>query len=63
MLVGYSQDFVAQDKCKTVAQNQIGQGSQVVFQVAGGCGLGALERGGAGRNVWGIGVDADQYYS
>ena len=31
-----------QDKCKTVAQNQIGQGSQVEFQVAGGCGLGVL---------------------
>ena len=41
-LNGYSQDFVAQDKCKEVALNQIGQGSDVVFQVAGGCGLGAL---------------------
>ena len=44
MLDGYSQDFVAQDKCKTVAEDQIGQGSQVEFQVAGGCGLGALTR-------------------
>jgi basic membrane protein A len=58
--VGYSQDFVAQDKCKTVAQNQIGQGSQVEFQVAGGCGLGALNAA-AQANVWGIGVDVDQY--
>ena len=60
MLIGYSQDFVAQDKCKTVAQNQIGQGSQVEFQVAGGCGLGALN---AARQagIWGIGVDVDQY--
>ena len=41
-LNGYSQDFVAQDKCKSVALDQIGQGSDVVFQVAGGCGLGAL---------------------
>ena len=38
VLVGYSQDFVAADKCKTVAQNQISQGAQVLFQVAGGCG-------------------------
>jgi basic membrane protein A len=60
VLVNYSQDFVAQDKCKTVAQNQIGQGSQVEFQVAGGCGLGALNAA-AGAGIWGIGVDVDQY--
>ena len=43
VLVGYSQDFVASDKCKTVAENQIAQGAQVLFQVAGGCGLGTLK--------------------
>ena len=42
-LNGYSQDFVAQDKCKEIALNQIAQGSDVVFQVAGECGLGALD--------------------
>jgi basic membrane protein A and related proteins len=57
--VGYSQDFVAQDKCKEVALNQIAQGSKVVFQVAGGCGLGALDAA-KEQNVWGIGVDRDQ---
>ncbi len=60
VLIGYSQDFVAQDKCKTVAQNQITQGSDVEFQVAGGCGLGVLKAADA-NNVWGIGVDVDQY--
>jgi basic membrane protein A and related proteins len=60
-LNGYSQDFVAQDKCANVALNQISQGSVVVFQVAGGCGLGALQAA-FSKNVWGIGVDADQYY-
>jgi basic membrane protein A len=60
VLVGYSQDFVAQDKCKTVAQDQIGQGSQVEFQVAGGCGLGTLNAA-ADAGIWGIGVDVDQY--
>jgi basic membrane protein A len=60
VLVNYSQDFVAQDKCKTVAQDQIGQGSQVEFQVAGGCGLGALNAA-ANAGIWGIGVDVDQY--
>jgi basic membrane protein A len=57
----YSQDFVAQDKCKEVALNQIEQDSDVVFQVAGGCGLGALQAA-KDNKVWGIGVDADQGY-
>jgi basic membrane protein A and related proteins len=60
-LNGYSQDFVAQDKCKEVALDQISKGSDVVFQVAGGCGLGALDAA-SERNVWGIGVDADQAF-
>lgn len=58
-LIGYSQDFVAQDKCKEVALNQIAQDSQVIFQVAGGCGLGALDAA-KERDKWGIGVDRDQ---
>jgi basic membrane protein A and related proteins len=57
--IGYSQDFVAQDKCKEIALNQIAQGSRVVFQVAGGCGLGALDAA-KEQNVWGVGVDRDQ---
>ena len=59
VFIGYSQDFVAQDKCKEIALNQIAQGSQVVFQVAGGCGLGALDAA-KERGVWGLGVDKDQ---
>ena len=59
VLVGYSQDFVAQDKCKEIALNQIARGSQVIFQVAGGCGLGALDAA-QERDKWGIGVDRDQ---
>jgi basic membrane protein A len=59
VLVGFSQDFVAQDKCKELALNQIAQGSQVVFQVAGGCGLGALDAA-KQEGKWGIGVDRDQ---
>ena len=60
-LNGYSQDFVAQDKCKEIALNQIDQGSDVVFQVAGACGLGALNAA-ADSSVWGIGVDNDQSF-
>ena len=60
-LNGYSQDFEVQAKCKEVALNQIASGSVVVFQVAGGCGLGALDAAHT-KNVWGVGVDADQGY-
>jgi len=60
-LNGYSQDFVDQAKCKELALNQIDEGSQVVFQVAGQCGLGALDAA-KEKNVQGIGVDADQGY-
>jgi basic membrane protein A len=61
LINGYSQDFSNQAKCKEVALNQIAAGSVVVFQVAGGCGLGALDAA-KGANVWGVGVDADQGY-
>ncbi|HEY7794246.1 MAG TPA: BMP family ABC transporter substrate-binding protein [Gaiellaceae bacterium] len=57
----YSQDWDDQAKCKELALNQIARGSTVVFQVAGGCGLGALNAAGE-RGVWGIGVDADQSF-
>ena len=60
VLVGYSQNFVAADKCKTVAQNLIGQGAKVLFQVAGLCGLGTLKAA-DDAGIWGIGVDKDQY--
>jgi basic membrane protein A len=60
-LNAYSQDFVDQAKCKEVALDQISRGSDVVFQVAGGCGLGALDAA-SEESVWGIGVDADQAF-
>ena len=58
---GYAQDWVDQAKCKELALNQIQAGSNVVFQVAGGCGLGALLAA-KEQKVWGIGVDADQSF-
>ena len=61
VLNGYSQDFADQQKCKEIALNQIAEGAGVVFQVAGGCGLGALEAA-KEKDVWGIGVDADQSF-
>jgi basic membrane protein A len=60
-LIDYSQDFVDQAKCKELALNQIERGSKVVFQVAGGCGLGALDAA-KEQGVWGVGVDTDQSF-
>ena len=59
--IGYSNDFVNTAKCKRVALSQIAQGSGVVFNVAGACGLGALQAA-KERGVWAIGVDVDQSY-
>jgi basic membrane protein A and related proteins len=63
VLANYANDptFNDQAKCHETALNQIDQGSHVVFQVAGGCGLGALQAA-KEKKVWGIGVDADQRY-
>ena len=61
LLNGYSEDWADQAKCKQIALNQIEQGAGVIFQVAGGCGLGALDAA-KEKGVWGIGVDADQSF-
>jgi basic membrane protein A len=60
VLINYSQDFSAIDKCKTQAENLIGRGAQVLFQVAGLCGQGTLKAADE-AGIWGIGVDKDQY--
>jgi basic membrane protein A len=59
LLNAYSNDFNDAAKCKEIALDQISQGSDVVFQVAGDCGLGALDAA-CEKNVTAIGVDADQ---
>src|ERR687897_1587825 len=61
LLLDYSQDWDDQAKCKELALNQIARGSNVIFQVAGGCGLGALNAAGE-RGKLGIGVDAGQSF-
>lgn len=58
VIVGYSQSFVDPTPCERVANSQISAGSQVVFDVAGVCGFGALDAAGI-RGVWGIGIDTD----
>jgi basic membrane protein A and related proteins len=63
VLADYSGDFTpaTSPTCKEIALKHISQGAQAVFQVAGGCGLGALQAAKSSK-VWGIGVDADQSY-
>ena len=58
-LNAYSDNFDDLAKCKEIALDQIAQGSDVVFQVAGKCGLGALDAA-CEKNVTAIGVDVDQ---
>ena len=59
VLIGYSNDFTDPAKCKGVATNQISGNADILFQVAGGCGLGVLQAAGQAK-VYSIGVDADQ---
>lgn len=61
VLVGYSQSFTEQDKCKDQSLAHIEKGSDIEFQVAGTCGLGTLSAA-KDKGIWGIGVDADQAY-
>jgi basic membrane protein A len=49
-------------KGKAIAQQMIGQGADVLFQVAGLTGQGVLEAA-CDANILGIGVDVDQYES
>src|SRR5205823_8811875 len=53
--------FSDRAKCKETALAQIQKGTRAIFQVAGGCGLGALSAA-HDAGIWGIGVDADQLY-
>jgi basic membrane protein A len=61
LLNSYSNEWVDQAKCKQLALNEIAAGADIVFQVAGGCGLGVLDAA-KEKGVQGIGVDADQSY-
>jgi len=63
VIANYANDptFADRAKCKETALGQIQKGTRVIFQVAGGCGLGALSAA-KDAGIWGIGVDADQLY-
>ena len=59
VLNAYSQSFTDKAKCKEIALDQIAQGSDVIFQVAGDCGLSAIDAA-CEEGKFAIGVDADQ---
>ena len=63
VILSYANDptFSDQAKCKETALNQIQQKTQIIFAVAGGCGLGALNAAKEAK-LWEIGVDVDQGY-
>jgi basic membrane protein A len=62
VLVQYTEDFNAPDKGEASAKAMIQQKADVIFQVAGLTGAGAL-RAACDAGIWGIGVDVDQYLS
>lgn len=59
ILNGYSNHFVDQQKGKEVGLRHIDQGCDILFQVAGGAGLGYIAAA-RERGKYAIGVDADQ---
>lgn len=59
VLISYVGNFKDTAKAKEMAIAQINQGADVVFQVAGGAGLGVLDAC-KEKNVYAIGVDSDQ---
>ncbi len=60
VVIGYSNNFNDPTKCAAIANKQISDNSaDIVFQVAGQCGLGALDAA-SQKNVYSIGVDVDQ---
>ena len=58
-LNAYSASFTDQAKCNEIALDQISQGADVIFQVAGDCGLAAIDAA-CEAGKFAIGVDADQ---
>jgi len=57
----YAKSFSNPEKCRAVALEQIAKGAGAIFNVAGGCGFGALAAA-KEKGVWGVGVDVDQSY-
>ncbi len=63
--IQYAADFGAPEKGKTIAQRMYDNGTYIIFHAAGATGNGLIDeakaRREAGKDVWAIGVDSDQY--
>jgi Uncharacterized ABC-type transport system, periplasmic component/surface lipoprotein len=60
VLVNYSNSFSDTAKCQDIANSDVdAHKADIIFQVAGGCGNGALQAAKA-KGVYSIGVDSDQ---
>src|SRR5262249_44463040 len=61
VITQFSQSFVDPAPCQQLATNQAAAGVKAIFQVAGGCGIGAINAA-TKNHTWVIGSDADQSY-
>ena len=59
VLTTYTNNFTNPSKCRTAALDQIAKGAGALFNVAGGCGIGALDVA-KEKGAWAVGVDVDQ---
>ena len=59
--VQFAETFTDAAKGKAIAASMYGAGSDVIFQAAGGAGVGAIEQA-VEENKWVIGADRDQTY-
>lgn len=61
LLTAFVGDFMDTAKAKDLANAQISEGADIIFQVAGGAGNGVIEAAAEKDGVMAIGVDSDQY--
>lgn len=61
VIVKYANSFTDQALGSSIAQNEISSGADIIFQVAGGTGVGVINAA-KSAGVYAIGVDADQNY-
>jgi basic membrane protein A and related proteins len=61
ILLGYTGNFDDPASGKSLAQAQHSKGADIIFQVAGGTGIGVIQAAKDGK-YYGIGVDVDQAY-
>ncbi|WAH36694.1 BMP family lipoprotein [Alicyclobacillus dauci] len=61
VLLKYTNSFTDQSLGSQYAQNEMSSGADIIFPVAGGCGIGAINAVKT-ANIYAIGVDTDQKY-